>query len=275
MLTAGTLVRRPRPVAVLAAVAALAVGVSGCGLSGTSADPAAGSVGAAATAGSTSSAAASSRGAATVALGALRVAPDGPIAGYTRARFGVAWTDDNDDLDGHNGCDTRDDVLRRDLTAVVVETKSKGCVVATGVLTDPYVAGTRISFTRGPKSSVVQIDHVVALGNAWRTGASALTARQRQNIGNDPLNLLAVDGSSNEAKGDDDASTWLPPNVAFRCAYVARQIAVKSKYALSVSSAEKAAMVNVLASCPGEVIPVATATPLSSTGSSKTSSSVG
>lgn len=237
--------------AMLATTAVLGVGVSACGTAGTLGNPARGAA----------PNGAGANGGALAALGALRVAPDGPITGYTRARFGVAWTDDNDDLDGHNGCDTRDDVLRRDLTVVVVEAKTKGCVVATGVLADPYIAGRRISFTRGPQSSVVQIDHVVALGNAWQTGASSLTARQRQDIGNDPLNLLAVDGPSNEAKGDDDASGWLPPNTDFRCAYVARQVAVKSKYALSVSGAEKAAMAKVLGSCPEQVLPVPTETP--------------
>jgi hypothetical protein len=206
----------------------------------------------------------SATGAASSALATLRVAADGPISGYSRAQFGAAWTDDNDDLDGHNGCDTRDDILRRDLTGVHVRAQSKGCIVATGSLADPYESGVRISFVRGPQSSAVQIDHVVALGNAWVTGAAALSALVRRDIGNDPLNLLAVDGHSNEAKADSDAGHWLPSNIAFRCAYVARQIAVKTKYGLTVSSAEKVAMASVLARCPDQALPVAAATPLGS-----------
>jgi hypothetical protein len=169
------------------------------------------------------------------------------MTGYSRAQFGPAW----EDVD-HNGCDTRNDILRRDLTG---KTLSGSCVVRTGTLHDPYTAKL-IAFHRGVgTSTAVQIDHVVALGDAWQTGAQQLSATSRLGFANDPLELLAVDGPTNQAKGDADAASWLPPNKAFRCQYVARQIAVKTKYRLWVTAAEKAAMARVLTSCPGQALP--------------------
>ncbi len=178
-----------------------------------------------------------------------------PMTGYTRDAFGYAWADDNDEPFGHNGCDTRNDILRRDLFAPVVEAGTNDCVVLTGVLHDPYT-GQPISFRRGEETSWrVQIDHVVALGDAWQTGAQQWTATKRQNLANDPLNLLAVDGSENESKGDGDAATWLPPNRAFWCRYVARQVAVKAKYGLWMTAAEKEATRRVLLRCPHQTLP--------------------
>ena len=195
-----------------------------------------------------------SAGAALELLDTLPVKGRAPLTGYTRDQFGEAWTDDNDDPDGHNGCDTRNDILQRDLADVVFRSGSH-CVVSTGTLHDPYT-GKTIHFVRGVSTSdAVQIDHVVALGDAWQKGAQQLSARQRQDLANDPLELLAVDGPTNEAKGDGDAATWLPPNKSFRCAYVARQVAVSAKYHLWVTSAEKAAIAQVLAMCPGEPAP--------------------
>ena len=165
------------------------------------------------------------------------------MTGYSRARFGPAWEDV--DL---NGCDTRDDVLARDLTRVAHRRGSR-CVVQRGRLDDPYTRKT-IAFVRGVGSSArVQIDHVVALADAWRTGARRWRADLRLFYANDPLVLLAVDGSANEAKGDGDAAAWLPPNAAFDCRYVARQVAVKAKYSLWVTPAERTAMTGVLAGC--------------------------
>jgi hypothetical protein len=178
------------------------------------------------------------------------------LTGYSRAEFGPAWSDDNDDPLGHNGCDTRNDVLRRDLTAITVRTGTHDCVIATGHLVDPYT-GRSIDFVRGVTTSqAVQIDHVVALGDAWQTGAQQLSSRQRQDLANDPLELFAVDGPTNEAKGDSDAASWLPPNEAFRCVYVARQIAVKARYRLWVTAAERTALNAELARCPGQLAPV-------------------
>jgi hypothetical protein len=187
-------------------------------------------------------------GSAAAVLGTLPVKGRAPMTGYSRARFGPAWLDAD-----RNGCDTRNDVLRRDLTAVVLDPDTHGCVVLRGVLPDPYL-GTDLPFARGPGDQV-DIDHVVALGDAWATGAFRLDIAQRAALANDPLNLLAVDAHSNRAKGDADAATWLPAYRSFRCAYVARQVAVKQKYGLWVTPAERAAILRVLDRCPGQPLP--------------------
>jgi hypothetical protein len=182
--------------------------------------------------------------AASALLQQLPVKGKAPKTGYDRVGdFGTAWRDVD-----HNGCDTRNDVLARDLQAV---TKSGPCKVLSGTLVDPYTA-TTIHFVRGnATSTAVQIDHVVALENAWQTGAQQLTPERRLALANDPMNLLAVDGPTNSAKGAGDAATWLPPNKAFRCAYVARQVSVKAAYGLWVTPAERDAIARILASCPG------------------------
>jgi hypothetical protein len=173
-----------------------------------------------------------------------------PKTGYSRAQFGPAWADVD-----HNGCDTRNDILNRDLTGVTWRAGTHDCVVIAGTLDDPYTASS-ISFEKA-NATAVQIDHVVALGDAWQTGAQGWTASTREQFANDPLNLLAVDGPANEQKSDSDAASWLPANAAFRCTYVARQITVKATYALWLTGAEHDAMASVLAACPGQ--PVATA----------------
>ena len=128
-------------------------------------------------------------------------------------------------------------------------------MVATGVLHDPYT-GKVINFVRGVgTSTAVQIDHVVALSDAWQKGAQKIPSASRYALYNDPLNLLAVDGPTNESKGDSDAASWLPPNKSFRCSYVARQIAVKRKYGLWVTLAEKTAIAAVLTACPKQALP--------------------
>jgi hypothetical protein len=186
-------------------------------------------------------------GTALAALATLPVKGRAPMTGYARAVFGPAW----EDVD-HNGCDTRNDMLRRDLVAPV---PSGGCTVLTGTLHDPYT-GKMIPFVRGPGTSTkVQIDHVVALGDAWQKGAQQLSPSARLALANDPLELLAVDGPTNQRKGDGDAATWLPPNKAFRCQYVARQVAVKVRYHLWVTAAERAAIAGVLAGCPDQPVP--------------------
>lgn len=182
-------------------------------------------------------------------LEALTVKGKAPMTGYDRSQFGPAWKDVD-----RNGCDTRNDILRRDLKGVSFKPGTRGCVVASGTLDDPYT-GKQIAFVRGPQSSKVQIDHVVALGNVWVSGGQKLSPDQKAAIANDPLNLLAVDGPDNMQKSDRDASGWLPKNKDFRCSYVARQIAVKGKYGLSVTPAEKQAMVRVLGACPGQGVP--------------------
>lgn len=198
-----------------------------------------------ASASSPASVPASSERTASAVLETLPVKGRGPMTGYSREQFGPSWKDVD-----RNGCDTRNDILARDL---VERTMDGRCKVLTGVLyPDPYTA-RNITFTRG--KSTIDIDHVVALGNAWVTGAARLSLEQRTALANDPLNLLAVDYSANRQKSDADAATWLPANKAYRCPYVARQIAVKSKYRLYVTAAEKSAMQRVLSTCPNEKIP--------------------
>jgi hypothetical protein len=185
-------------------------------------------------------------GAALTALAELPVKGRAPQTGYSRQQFGNGWTTTM-------GCDTRETILNRDLINVVTNSK---CQVVSGVLNDPYT-GKTISFTRGAESSsAVQIDHVVALGDAWQKGAQLLTKTQRIQLANDPLELLAVDGPANQQKSDGDAATWLPPNKSFRCEYVARQIAVKKKYSLWVTQAEHDVMAGILNTCPSQTIPL-------------------
>ena len=177
-------------------------------------------------------------------LNSLAVKGRAPKTGYSRAQFGATWADVN-----KNGCDTRNDILKRDLTNVVYRSKTHDCVVESGTLLDPY-SGTTINFVKGVTSSIeVQIDHVVALSNAWQTGAFKLTLEKRTAFANDPDNLLAVQGRLNSQKGDGDAATWLPPLKSARCAYVTKQIIVKAKYGLWVTAPEKAAMLTVLSKC--------------------------
>ncbi len=182
-------------------------------------------------------------------LDSMQVKGRAPKTGYDRDQFGQRWADTN-----RNGCDTRNDILKRDLTNVVFKAGTRNCVVVGGDLIDPY-SGKTINFVRGNVSSMeVQIDHVVALSNAWQTGAFKLSLAVRTQFANDPLNLLAVQGRLNSQKGDGDAATWLPPSKSFRCNYVARQITVKAKYGLWVTPPEKAAMESILAKCPGQEI---------------------
>ena len=170
--------------------------------------------------------------------------------GYTRAQFSDGWAE----LDG---CDVRNLILKRDLQVIMLD--EAGCKIKSGTLMDPYT-GKTIAFVRGELTSDdVQIDHVVALSDAWQKGAQQLETAARYQLANDALNLLAVDGDTNQKKGDSDAASWLPPNKDYRCRYVARQIAVKSKYSLWVTDAEKSAMQRVLSACPGQPLPIESA----------------
>ena len=187
---------------------------------------------------------------AAVVLESLLVKGRAPKTGYTRAQFGPSWSDVD-----RNGCDTRNDILTRDLTEIIYREGTRNCIVLSGVLIDPF-SGESIAFTRGVStSSEVQIDHNVALSDAWQKGAQKLSADTRKALANDPLNLMAVKGRLNSQKGDGDAATWLPPLKSYRCAYVARQIAVKAKYSLWVTLAEKNAMASILSKCPQQQIP--------------------
>lgn len=184
---------------------------------------------------------------ATSALELLQVKGKAAKTGYERSAFSDGW--------GQIGpCSVRNYILKRDLKQV---TYRGNCVVDTGVLVDPYSKKV-INFKYGVGTSLaVQIDHVVALSDAWQKGAQKLTAKERENFYNDPLNLLAVDGPTNSSKGDSDAASWLPPNKAYRCSYVARQVAVKAKYQLWVTAAEKSAIQRVLSACPQQRLPAA------------------
>jgi hypothetical protein len=184
------------------------------------------------------------------ALAAVEVKGRAPQTGYDRDLFGQGWVDVD-----RNGCDTRNDILARDLTDETFKPGTNDCVVATGTLLDPY-SGKTIRFQRGQDTSDdVQIDHVVALSDAWQKGAQALDTTRRTAFANDPLNLLAVDGPLNQQKSDGDAATWLPPDRSYRCAYVARQVAVKVRYDLWTTRAERNAIATVLVGCPEEPLP--------------------
>lgn len=174
------------------------------------------------------------------ALNGLEVKGRAPKTGYSRQQFSSDWGD-------VGGCSTRELILQRDLANEVLH--EDGCRVLSGTLQDPYTNQT-INFVRGQTTSqAVQIDHVVAVSDAWQKGAQNLTPEQRYQFYNDPLNLLAVDGPINQKKGDGDAATWLPPNKDYRCRYVARQIAVKQKYKLWVTETEKRTMQQLLSTC--------------------------
>lgn len=176
------------------------------------------------------------------ALAAIPAKGRAPKTGYTRSQFGPAWADVD-----RNGCDTRNDILKRDLTGETFRPGTHNCVVVSGVLADRYT-GKTIAFTKA-KASAVQIDHVVSLSNSWQTGSQRWTADRRKQFANDPMNLWAADGPTNGAKGDSDAATWLPPNKAFRCEYVSQQTLVKAKYGLWMTPAEKNAVGRILSGC--------------------------
>ncbi len=166
---------------------------------------------------------------------------------FQRRQFGEAWSDDVNVEFGHNGCNTRDDILRRDLKNLVVRPFT--CFAQSGTLIDPYT-GTTIDFVRGPDTSnSIEIDHVVSLADAWYKGARAWDPQRRLDFANDPRNLLAVSPKANFDKAFRDAASWLPPNQAFRCDFVARQIDVKTAYGLWLSAKERKALADVLARC--------------------------
>jgi len=180
------------------------------------------------------------------ALNNLEVKGRAPKTGYARSQF-PHWSDPD-----RNGCDARNDTLKRDLTNITYKVGTRDCKVIAGQLLDPF-SGKVITFST--TKVVIDIDHVVALSNAWQTGAAYFDKNKRTQIANDPLNLLAVDSKLNRQKGDGDAATWLPPSKAFRCEYVARQVAVKAKYGLWVTKPEKVAIDKILSTCVGQKLP--------------------
>jgi len=183
-------------------------------------------------------------GSAAETLEILEVKGRAAKTGYSRDQFGSGWVK-------VNGCDTRNIILYRDLVDAVLD---KECTVLSGTLNDSYT-GKAITFQKSD-GSAVQIDHVIALSDAWQKGAQLLSREMRIQLANDPLELIAVDGDANQQKSDGDAATWLPSNKSFRCEYVARQIAIKQKYSLWVTIAEKEAIKGVLTTCPEQPLPV-------------------
>ncbi len=183
-----------------------------------------------------------------VILEKISVKGKAPKTGYSRTEF-THWSDPD-----KNGCDARNDTLKRDFAWIVFRERSNECKVIKGLLLDPF-SGKSINFDLQNSNSNVDIDHIVSLSNAWQTGAAYLSKEIRANFANDPLNLLAVDAKLNRQKGDGDAATWLPPLKSYRCEYVSRQVAIKYKYSLWVTSPEKKAIARVLEKCPEQKIP--------------------
>lgn len=206
--------------------------------------------------GSVWSAPPSPTGPAAGALADLQVKGRAPMTGYDRDRFGSGWSDTARVDGAGNGCLTRNDVLRRDLTQVTIKPATQGCVVLSGTLLSPYT-GETVPFERGEESGEVQVDHAVALADVWVKGGQQLSEQERVDVANDPLNLVAVEGAVNASKGAGDAATWRPPARSSWCSYAARQVAVKTKYELWVTVAEKRALGEMLERCPGQRLPTA------------------
>ena len=172
----------------------------------------------------------------------LEVKGRAPKTGYSREEFYNGWPT-------INGCNLRQRIIKREFgdTAIL-----DGCNVVAGEYVEPYTGQQMVFKSREEIADGIQIDHVVALSDAWQKGAQYFDADKRYSIATDPLNLLAVDADANEKKSDGDAATWLPSNKKFRCQYVARQVSVKYKYGMWVTEAEKNAMKKVLSNCPLE-----------------------
>ena len=176
-------------------------------------------------------------------LAKLEVKGRAPKTGYSRTEFYKDWPTMED------GCNLRQKILRRDLGD---SAKLDGCNVVGGEYDEPYTGEHLVMTEKSQISKGLQIDHIVALSDAWQKGAQYKSADERYQIATDPLNLVAADASANQQKSDDDAATWLPSNKPFRCQYVARQVSVKYKYGLWVTEAERDAIAKILESCPNE-----------------------
>jgi hypothetical protein len=168
----------------------------------------------------------------------------GPKTGYSRDEFGSAWTDSAPGgiPYSHNGCDSRNDLIKRDGTDLHFRGGSK-CVVSSMKLDDPYT-GKVINWTK-THATTVQIDHVMPLSYDWQMGAAHWSKGKREDIANDPLNLIPVDGPSNGSKSDSGPASWLPPNHQIRCSYAVRFAQVSQKYDLPVTTADKDMMLKL------------------------------
>ncbi len=182
---------------------------------------------------------------ATAVLEKLEIKGRAPKTGYERSEFYASWPT-------IDGCSLRQRIIKREMGDTAVVSKDNNCDVISGEFDDPYTGEHKVFNEKSDFGSGIQIDHVVALSDAWQKGAQYKTADERYALATDPLNLLAVDSSANQNKSDGDAATWLPPNKKFRCQYVARQVSVKYKYGLWVTQAEHDAISNVLEKCPNE-----------------------
>jgi hypothetical protein len=225
---------RKRRLAALLAAAALAL--SGCSLDALTAPPAPSITETPAIAPTSPDAA---------ALAQLETIPTkgrAPKTGYDRDLFGPAWTDTD-----RNGCDTRNDILRRDLSAVEVKPGTSECVVLSGQLADPYTGDT-VQFVRGSGPGV-DIDHLVPFMDAWQKGAQGWDQAKREQLANDPANLAATSASANRSKGDSDLATWLPPARSYWCTYAAEIVAVKASYGLWMTPAEHGKASEILKEC--------------------------
>jgi len=165
----------------------------------------------------------------------LTVAAD-QLSGYERTLFNH-WIDADKDR-----CDTRKEVLIQE--AVVAPKLSSGCVFNGGKWISPYDGLATTDY------STLDIDHLVPLSEAWRSGAWKWSPAQREAFANDltdPRALVAVTASLNRQKSDQDPSTWLPPEN--KCSYVSNWIAIKVRYSLTVDSAEASTLTSLIASC--------------------------
>ena len=186
-----------------------------------------------------------------VLAGVIEIPVRVPGYDYRRDAFGESWDDDNGAPGGRNGCDTRNDILDRDLVEKsYVSIKRCPTAVATGTLIDPYTNAT-IAFVRGNQiGASVQIDHIVPLALAWDLGARSWTDELRLRFANDPANLLAVDGPTNQHKGDNEPAVWMPPNRAFWCQYAVQFAAVLRGYGLPVDAPSARVLREAAGTCP-------------------------
>lgn len=175
-------------------------------------------------------------------LETLAVKGRAPKTGYKRTEFYNTWPT-------IDGCNLRQRIIKREVGDTA---KLDGCDVIGGTFVEPYTGETRTYTSKSEFTKNIQIDHIVALSDAWQKGAQNLTSDERYDFATDPLNLIAADANQNQQKSDGDAATWLPKNKAFRCKYVARQVSVKKKYSLWVTQAEHDAIKNILTTCPSE-----------------------
>ncbi|GAA1696880.1 hypothetical protein GCM10009745_48750 [Kribbella yunnanensis] len=230
----------------LAVVCLIPAVLAGCTLAG--ADP--GSTTSTSKPAPTSSGSPGTRKAIAAALPQVRVLGERPeVAGYRRDQFGKAWSDDHAGLGGHNGCDTRNDVLAAQLQKPTYRGKSRCVVIAGTLVSDPYT-GRRLEF-RKAKAAEIQIDHVYPLSRAWDMGAASWPKQRRVDFANDEaMNLIAVDGPANASKGDSGPGEWFPINRDYRCTYALRYLQVAHKWSLPITTADRNSIKSISHLCP-------------------------